>query len=386
MRVLFTSIRNIGHYQPLVPLIEACLRAGHETLVSTPPDLAERVAKTGAEFLPFGHPGDAGLEPLWRAMREVPEGERGSFVMGKIFAGACVRAALPALLEHVETRKPDVIVREAQEYAALLVGERTGVPSVRVGISLEAPLLNLHDVVPALGEHRKNLGLAVDAAGEALARERIVTQFPPSFWPDPAAQRLFRFRAASPVDDAPLPKAVPSAWSGSERPLVYATLGTVAGTMNELTSAYRLVLDALGSVPVHALLTTGEALDPASLGPIPDNVHVERFVPQAELLGHVRAVVCHGGSGTVLGTLAAGVPMVVVPLFADQPTNAKEVAKVGAGLSVPYAGATAEAIAQALTRVLREPSFTERARAVAAEIAALPPVSAVPTWLEALKS
>jgi MGT family glycosyltransferase len=161
---------------------------------------------------------------------------------------------------------------------------------------------------------------------------------------------------------------------------------SVAGGMNELHTAYRLVLDALATLPVQALLTTGEALDPASLGTIPDNVVALRFVPQAELLGHVRAVLCHGGSGTVLGTLAAGVPMVVLPLFADQPTNAAEVAKVGAGLSVPYAGATSDALAQALTRVLGESSFSDRARALAAEMAALPHVSEVPAWLSQVKA
>jgi UDP:flavonoid glycosyltransferase YjiC (YdhE family) len=386
MRVLFTSIRNIGHFQPLVPLIEGCLAEGHETLVSAPPDLAERVAKTGAEFLPFGHPGDEGLRPLWQAMRDLPENQRGSFVMGKIFAGACVRAALPALLTYVETRKPEVIVREAQEYAGLLVGERWGVPTVRVGISLEMPHLTLHDVVPALAEHRRGLGLTADEGGHLLDAERIITQFPPSLWPHTDSAQLFRFRASSPVAKAPLPAAVPPAWSGSGRPLVYATLGTVAGGMNELHTAYRLVLDALATLPVQALLTTGDALDPASLGTIPDNVVALRFVPQAELLGHVRAVLCHGGSGTVLGTLAAGVPMVVLPLFADQPTNAAEVAKVGAGLSVPYAGATSDALAQALTRVLGESSFSDRARALAAEMAALPHVSEVPAWLSQVKA
>jgi MGT family glycosyltransferase len=135
---------------------------------------------------------------------------------------------------------------------------------------------------------------------------------------------------------------------------------------------------------VRTILTTGDALDPASLGPIPENVRALRFVPQAELLGHVRAVVCHGGSGTTLGALAAGVPLVVLPLFADQPTNATEVARIGAGLSVPYAGATAQALAAALMRVLSEPAFGARARALATEIAYLPPVSEVPAWLAGL--
>ena len=214
---------------------------------------------------------------------------------------------------------------------------------------------------------------------------QLVWERVPAFWPDADEKHLFRFRAGQRAEAGPLPIALPGSWSGSVAPLVYATLGTVAGSIDELSQAYRLVLDAVRTLAVRVILTTGEALDPASLGPMPDNVVALRFVPQADLLPHVQAVLCHGGSGTVLGTLAAGIPMVVLPLFADQPTNAARVEAVGAGLSVPYAGATTEALASALGRVLEEPSFTERARAIAAEMASLAPVSEVPAWLAAAR-
>jgi len=52
-------------------------------------------------------------------------------------------------------------------------------------------------------------------------------------------------------------------------------------------------------------------------------VHVEAWVPQADALAAATVVVCHGGSGTTFGTLAAGLPLVIVPMFADQPANAR---------------------------------------------------------------
>ncbi len=48
---------------------------------------------------------------------------------------------------------------------------------------------------------------------------------------------------------------------------------------------------------------------------------------------HASAVVCHGGSGTLLSTLATGCPVVVIPLFADQFANARSVDAAGAGLA-----------------------------------------------------
>lgn len=381
MRVLFTSIRNIGHFQPLVPLIEACVAGGCDVHVGTPPDLEERVRRTGATFVPLGHPGDTGLGPLWQEMRDVPPPERNRFVMGRIFAGACAKAALPALLEHAERSPPDVIVREAQEYAGLLVGEKLSIPTVRVAISLERLLRDCFPtLLPVLDEHRASLGLPSDPEGQAL-HEPIFTQFPAALWQEAPHEDVRRFRVSDASVRGPLPLERPAAWNDDSLPLVYLTLGTVAGSMSELRDAYRLVLDAVATLPVRALLTTGDALDPASLGVVPERVHVERFVPQAELLPYVSAIVCHGGSGTVLGALAAGVPLVVVPMFADQPANAEQVEAAGAGIAVPLERATAATVATALTRLLDEPAFTARARTIASSIADLPHARETPGWL-----
>lgn len=385
MRVLFTSIRNIGHFQPLVPLIEACMASGHDVRVATPADLEERVRKTGATFVPFGHPGDAGLAPLWQEVREVDPSERNRFVLGRIFAGACTKAALPGLLEHAERERPDVIVREAQEYSGLLVGEKLSIPTVRVAISLERLLRECFPtLLPTLNEHRASLGLPLDQGGAALRAEPILTQFPAAMWHEEPGESVLRFRIRDADTKGSFPIEQPAAWDDDSLPLVYLTLGTVAGSMSELHAAYRMVLDAVATLPVRALLTTGDTLDQASLGAIPPRVHVERFVPQAALLPHVSAVVCHGGSGTVLGALAAGVPLVVVPLFADQPENAEQVEVAGAGIAVPFQRATPAAVAEALTRLLTESAFTARARAVAADIADLPHAREVPAWLEQL--
>ena len=117
---------------------------------------------------------------------------------------------------------------------------------------------------------------------------------------------------------------------------------------------------------------------------MPANVHVERFVPQDDVLPHAQAVLCHGGSGTVLGALAAGVPLVVVPMFADQPYNAERVAAAGAGLAIPQQEAGPENVRQALMRVLGEDSFRASAQNIASEMGALPPVEDAGLALERL--
>jgi UDP:flavonoid glycosyltransferase YjiC (YdhE family) len=98
--------------------------------------------------------------------------------------------------------------------------------------------------------------------------------------------------------------------------------------------------------------------------------------------------VCHGGSGTTYGALAAGLPVVVVPLFADQSANARAVAGAGAGLvvdperdaetgDIDLTGDLAARVTDALAAVLASPPHRAAARRVAAEMAAAPSVGAV---------
>ncbi len=115
---------------------------------------------------------------------------------------------------------------------------------------------------------------------------------------------------------------------------MYVSFGTVLGRMSLAGEVYRAVIDAVAGLDVRVLVTTGRGFDTSRLRDVPGNVHVEAWVDQANVLGEAGLVVCHGGSGTTYGALAAGVPLVVVPVFADQFANAPKVAQAGAGIQV----------------------------------------------------
>jgi MGT family glycosyltransferase len=180
-------------------------------------------------------------------------------------------------------------------------------------------------------------------------------QLPLSFEEPGDGIEVHRFR--SPVE--PLPPVEPD--------LVYVSFGTVSASVPFAARAFRTVVEELASLPIRLLVTIGDGGDPAEWTWTPPNVRVERWVPQGEALRGVAACVTHGGMGSVLGSLTAGVPVVVVPQFADQPDNGTRVEALGAGLCV-----RAEDVRAAVLRVLEEPSFRESAGRVAAEIAALP--------------
>ena len=351
MRVLFASTHGAGHFGPLVPFIDACLRNGHEVLVTGPPTLDPR----GYPFRVGASPPADVLRAMWDAMPRQPPAQGEVITVGTIFAGLNVEAMLPPTEELIADWKPDLVVREVNEYASAIAAERAGLPHVRVGISQAfAEEAGLAYAAPALEDVQPGIVAAIAASP-------YVTCFPESFDPAPFPVRRYR----DPAADAE-PEPLPDWWPGDERPLVYMTFGSVAAAFPAAAAAYRKALAALADLPVRVLLTVGRELE---LGEVPPNVHVEQWVPQADVLAHAALVLCHGGSGTTLGALAAGRPLVIVPLFADQPFNAARAGIVGTGVV-----ASAETVGRAVERVLADESYAAAARRIAHEMTTLPPV------------
>ena len=103
---------------------------------------------------------------------------------------------------------------------------------------------------------------------------------------------------------------------------------------------------------MRGLVTTGPAIPTGSID-APANVTVVERAPHSEVLRHASAVVTHAGHGTVLKALAAGVPVVALPLGRDQLDNAARVAHHGAGLKLKPK-ASPDAIADAYLALHRQ--------------------------------
>jgi UDP:flavonoid glycosyltransferase YjiC (YdhE family) len=383
MRVLFSSIRGPGHFHPLVPFIEACRRRGHEVTVTAPEDLRGTVERMGFSFRPFGHPGEEGLREVWKRLPGLPDDQASAIVVGEIFADINARAAIPALRATMEALKPDLLVREAGEFGSPVVADVFGIPHARVAIGLgvsEELMLRLS--IESVDRVRVSEGLAADGgvslrAAPAFSGMPLSLEDPEEMGP-PTTLRVRAPRAET------ARKPLPAWWGDDSRPLVYVTFGTVAGGTASARGAYKTALEAIAELPIRVLLTTGHNFDASVLGVVPPNAHIEPWVPQADVFPHAAATVCHAGSGTMLGTLEAGVPMVAIPLFADQPANAKRIAAVGAGRMVAGANATAESVRAAIRELLADDGARRVAQRIAQELAALPPADVAVEAFEAI--
>jgi glycosyltransferase len=298
-------------------------------------------------------------------------------VASEVFGRIDARAALPGLHALVDGWRPDLVLRDAAEFASFVVADIEGIPHATVAVSLDS----FDDLFFAgLEVPLADLGARGGVAG--LRSAPRLSLLPPAFDGATAlasgATKRYRDDTAPAASGASLPDW----WPGSSDPLVYVTFGSVTAALGLFPMLYQGVVAAVADLPVRVLLTLGEAGDPEALGALPANVHVERWWPQADVMPHAAAMVGHGGFGTTLAGLTAGVPQVVVPLFADQPYNAERVEAVNAGVALPGGPAAIGGLAAALRQVLDGDWYRAGAQRVAEQIARLPPASAAVPMLE----
>lgn len=345
---MVASTAGAGQVGPLLPVLSALALRGHQMLLVVPPGLHRTASGTGQPFVLGQDPPEAELGALWQRFAVADPAEQAVLANRDLFGRLCTTAMLPTLDRVCAEFEPDLVVREPCEYASAVVCEQRGVRHVQVAIGLaEVEAASVELAAPVLRSFRPDLP-------ERLLAAPYLTRLPAELDPSPFPTTL-RFRDPAPHDR---PRPLPDWWAGSPDPLVYVTLGTVAGSLPEAAEVYRATLAAVDGLPVRVLLTLGPDGDPSSLGAVPPNVHVEQWVRQVDVLAHAAVVLCHGGSGTTFGALEVGVPLVVVPLFADQPANGRLIEQAGAGL---VSGRRAGQLRQTLVQVLSDGTYRDKA-------------------------
>lgn len=372
MRVLFSSVAGYGHLLPLVPLAQAFRERGDAVAIATSPSYATQVAAAGLQLLPAGLDEDevnARFAPIRAESLTLPIPERRPFVFSHRFGILEAPARIDELREQVQAFRPDVIVHESSELAAPVIATQLGVPSIQHSFGRMVSWNAIEAAAVAVEPMWARAGVPLEPYA-GMFRGGFVDLCPPSLDPEqpPGGTTVFPRR---PVDATVMDHA-------GERPLIYVTLGTVVTNTRTLD----ILLAALAELDADVLLTTGWQNDPAELSAIPANATVERFIPQDDVLARCSLIVTHAGSGSMLGALAHGVPMLAVPHAADQFENAAATAAAGAARVVMPDELSESAVRDAARALLDDPSYRDAARTIAAEIAAMPDAAQVAQQIE----
>ncbi len=387
MRVLITSVSGYGHLQPLLPLARALADADHEVAIATGSELRPRAEAAG--FPAF----DAGIAPgaVFGLLAErYPDQEYNQLkpdeildwypphLFGEILAPAMLRDLEPL----VRSWHPDVILHETWEFAGPLAAASAGIPSVNQTLGFRFADRIIDAIAAAVAPLWRQYSLAPDPTA-GLYRHLCLDITPPSFQPYESARKRENMHPLRPTSMPSLPGEQLPPWIENRReaPLVHMTLGTNMGTNGDI-SMFRSVIDGLGSLDVDVLITIGFEGDSASLGPLPENMHVEHYMPHALLLPRCSAVICHGGPGTTLSSLALGLPLLILPQGADQYLIGGLVRRSGAGLCLTPQHVSASTVRQSVLALLDESGYRAKARRLQHEIAAMPGPEEVVSLIE----
>lgn len=382
MRVLFTTNPTSGHWHPLIPLAEALRVAGHDVAFATTPAACAAIAELGFHCFIAGAD-DTAAESQERRERMAtwPDTEASAWILPNYFAGVWAARRLPDVLAICVEWQPALLVRENLEYTGCIAAERAGLPHAAVQVTAWRPRFHPLIVEP-LNRLREDVGMPPDPDLAMLYRYLLIVPAPNSYHdptaPLPATAHAVRHVSFDRSGDEPLP-----AWISDlpDRPVVYATMGTA---FNRVGSILEAIVAGLRDEPITLIVTTGRDQDPAGFGPQPPNVHLERYVPQSLLFPYCDLVVTHGGSGTVMSALGHGLPMVIVPVSADQPDNAQRCEQLGVAKVVAPDDRSPEAFRDAVRSVLRHPGYRQNAGQLREEMERLPGPEQAVEWLERL--
>jgi UDP:flavonoid glycosyltransferase YjiC (YdhE family) len=276
---------------------------------------------------------------------------------------------------------PDLIVRDDLEFGGCIAAELLEIPHAAIQAVAFRP--HLYDLIKEpLNQRRTEAGLPPDPHLAMPFRYLFLSPFPPGYL-NPAVPLPRTTHHVRPVPFDRSGDEVAPAWLSDlpDRPLVYLTLGTI---FNYWTDIFRAFIEGLRDEPVTLVVTVGRNGDPGQFGPQPEHVRIERYIPQTLLFPRCDLVVTHGGSGTTMAALAHGLPLVVIPISADQPENADRCAALGVARVIQPAELSADLAREAAREVLGNGAYRLAAERMRDEIAALPGPEYAVTLLERL--
>jgi MGT family glycosyltransferase len=385
-----------GTVPPELAAVRALVERGHRVTVLAEDSMIADVQATGATFRRWeqapNRPDRRPENDPYRDWECKTPFQLFARLLDSQFVGPAARYAADVTVA-IESARPDVILCSQFAFGAMIAAEAAG-------IAFDVLMPNVY-LLPSPGTPPMGMGLQPARGRLGRARDRLITRMTARLW-DKGLPRLNSVRAQhglGPIESffeqmhrarAEVVMTSPAFDFGGARadnvhyvgpvlddptwvepwtpppgddPLV---LVAMSSTFQDHAACLQRIVDALGGLAVRAVVTTGPTLDPDSVIASP-NVTVVRSAPHAQVLHHAAAVVTHGGHGTVIKTLAAGVPMVVLAHGRDQADNAARVTARGAGISLRKS-ATPRAIARAVARLLDDPSYRHAAGRLGATI------------------
>lgn len=369
-KILFVNIPAHGHANPTFPLVSAFVKAGHTVDYLITEDFRKKVEYCGATIIPYYKSVNMDINDVFNALKDIRKLFKEMNIKIKELApkyDAIVAGGMNPNITKIEKEiKTPVIYCSA----VFLQNEKTvnhlfkrskGIPSA----------INLIFRYPKV---RRVVSKSIASLIFGIKINDLLTMFSPQsstlnvvftsryFQPEESTfDDKCLFIGPTPTisikdDSFPISKL-----ENSEKKIIYATLGTV---FNNWIGFFKKIIEAFKDSEYLVVMSMGNKERLKQIGDIPENFIVRDFVPQAEVLKYADLFIAHGGMGSVSDGMYLGVPMILVPLGADQFFNAYRLQELNAGKVLKKKEVTAENLKREAKLVLENKSFKAGVRKV----------------------
>jgi UDP:flavonoid glycosyltransferase YjiC (YdhE family) len=343
LRVLMVHWDGAGNQPPQRALARELIRRGHEVHVLSHDSVGERARSDGAIFhrLPTAH--------------QYKDSDQIGDSQGELefLSDVCWMASAYAhdFLAVASEVAPDLLLIDSTLASVFAAAADLGTPTVRVGHSIYAPERSAALLVGIVDPQRREMLQRAIAFTETLSLILVPSYAAFNPKPDlgPVVRHVGPIREA--VETHPWPRRFP------ERPFVLVSLST---SFQDQAETLQRLCDALSSLEVEALVTTGPAMPPERFRAA-NHIELRSFAPHDQILPSTNLTITHSGHGTVMACAGAGVPMICMPMGRDQHFVASRVDALGLGRVLAYTAAPAE-IAEAVSSLLTDPKCRATAR------------------------
>jgi len=361
-RVLFINGGSEGHVNPTIGVVQELIARGEDVVYFTIEDFRERMEKTGATVRTFD---------VQKFLKAFISGGRNN-LLERI--NGLLRTAdimIPSVLEQIKGEHFDYIIHDSMFGCGRLLAQILKIPAVnscttfaQTKEAFDKMFEHLSEKIPVetFNEYQRLTAIVKDKYG-------VEIHSPYEIFCNPAPLTIVyttkEFQPLGEEFDQTYKFVGPSITSRSTnenfdlteikgKSPIYISLGTV---FNQAIDFYKLCFEAFGNTEHTVVMSIGERTQISDIGEIPKNFIVKNYVPQTQVLQYTKLFITHGGMNSTHEGLYYGVPLIVIPLSADQPIIAGQVADIGAGIQLQMQSLTANQLREAADHVLKDPSF-----------------------------